>query len=147
DDGCYNPLQPAVLTPNASLLTARGTTGASLATSANRSTAEREHIAPMVRSPPDPTLMRERSGGTLRKLTSLTGRTWPAFIINISAVPLAIAIASDSERGSSSSKGVMPLSLLRLHRMQRAGHQQRCRQRASWRALWIAERRSPRRRK
>ena len=92
---------------------ARGITGATRATSGERSTTASGVMAPMVSSPFGPDRdARVARWPSLRRLTSRVGRNTPAFIISISAVPPAIgrtdgssgssrAMASRSEVGSS----------------------------------------------
>ena len=97
---------------------ARGMTGATRATSGERSTFANGVIAPMVSVPSAPATMRAYWASSLRRLTSRVGRNTPAFIISIRAVPPAIgrtvessgsssARASRREAGSASSNGVM----------------------------------------
>ena len=114
-----------------SVSSVRAITGACLRTSAERSSAptasSSRRCAARRRSP----RCREYLLSILRRLTSLSGRNTPAFIISISAVPPAIGrmvgssgssslIASASEVGSASSNGIISSSRLGRRELPRA---------------------------
>ena len=103
----------------ASVRSLRAITGQPFRTISDFSIVRREVIAPTRSSPPGPVRMPARS--SLPRLTRRDGRSTPAFIISIRAVPPEIgrtegsfassdAIASRSDRGSASSNGITLVS-------------------------------------